>query len=100
MPEPCNRDRTNRLALRFRREPEPRQRRDHHVEGILWRSAGLCRVGERADGVQELNHGSRPAMREDDRKGPGATAAHMIEMNIEVIHPRLELRESVQPGLS
>ena len=39
-------------------------------------------------------------MREDDRKGPGATAAHMIEMNIEVIHPRLELRESVQPGLS
>ena len=60
-------------------------RRDHEVEGVFRASAVRRGIGERADGLEQLDHRAGPAVRDDQRQGVRMPRAHVDEVNVEAV---------------
>ena len=84
---------------RLAREAVARQRRDHHVEGILGAPAVGGRIRERIDDLEQLDHGSRPAVRDDHRHRVRVARLDVDEVDVHAVDLRHELRVGIQPGL-
>jgi hypothetical protein len=80
-------------------EPEARNARQHHVEGVGPVAAVRGRVRQRADDVQELDDRPRPAVRDDQRGGVGFGGADVCEVHMRAVDLGGELRPLVEPGL-
>ena len=72
---------------------------DDDVERVGRVAAVGGRVGERADDVEHLDDGPRPAVRDDDRQGVLVRRLHVDEVDVEAVDLGQELREGVEPGL-
>jgi hypothetical protein len=80
-------------------EAEPRQRRDHQVEGVGRVAPVGARVGERADDVQELHDRARPAVGHDQWQCVRLGGADVEEVDALPVDGSGELRELVEPFL-
>ena len=58
------------------------------------------RVGERADGLEQLDHRARPAVRHDQRQRVLVRRLHVDEVDVHPVDLGLELRQRVQPRLA
>jgi hypothetical protein len=58
----------------------------------------LCgRIGERADRLEQLDHGAGPAVRHDQRQRVLVLRAHVDEVDVDAVDLGDELRQRVQP---
>src|SRR5262249_34846 len=73
------------------------QRRQHEVERILNTAAMRGRVGERTDNFEQLDHRTRPAVRDDQGQRLLVLRLHVDEVDPETVDLGLELRQRVQP---
>ncbi|MNN03438.1 hypothetical protein D3C81_1161260 [compost metagenome] len=71
-------------------------RRNHDIERVIRRAAIGRRVGQRANGLGELENRARPAVRQDDRQRVGVARADVDEMNIHPVDGRDELGQRIQ----
>jgi hypothetical protein len=76
------------------------QRWDDEVKRVLGGAAVRCRVGERADDPEQLDHRARPAVRDDQRQRVLVRRLDVDEVDGHPIDPRLELRQRVQSRLA
>src|SRR5204862_6045459 len=67
---------------RLAREAVAGQGGQHEVEGILGAAAVRGRVGQRADGVDQLHDGAWPAVRPDQRQRVFVLRAHAYEVDV------------------
>jgi len=81
------------------REPVSGHRGSDHIERVLGPAAVPDRIGERADDLGELDEGSGPPVRDEQRKRIPLLRAAVDEMNVETVDVRGELLELVQPTL-
>jgi hypothetical protein len=58
-----------------------------------------CRIAQRADGLEQLEHRAGPAMGHDQRQSIRMTRADVNEVNVESVDLGDELRQGVQPRL-
>ena len=72
------------------------QGRQHQVERVLRLSAVRGRVGERADGLEQLDDRARPAMRHDQRQRVFVLGAHVDEVDVEPVDLGRELGQGVR----
>jgi len=69
------------------------------MEGILAAPAVRGRVGQRADGVEHLDHGAGPAVGHDQRQRVLARRRDVDEVDVHAVDLGHELRQRVQPRL-
>jgi hypothetical protein len=58
-----------------------------------------CRVGWRINNLQLLDHGTRPAMRDDERQRVRVLRANVNEVNVQAVDFGHEIRQAVQSRL-
>ena len=66
------------------------------MEGVLRPPAMSGGIGQRADHLQELQRGARPAMRHDQRHGVRMGRADVGELDVDAVDRGDELRQRVQ----
>ena len=74
--------------------------RQHEVERVLSASAVRGRVGEWADGLEQLDDRARPAVRHDQRQRVLVRRLHVDEVDVQPVDLGLELRQRVQSRLA
>ena len=79
-------------------EAVARHRRQDEIERVLRASAMRGRIGERADGLEQLEHRAGPAMRHDQRQGVRDARADVDEVDVHAVDRRHELRQGVELG--
>jgi hypothetical protein len=87
-----------RVPARLRRragEPVAGQRRHHQVERV----GRVGRIGQRVDHVEKLDHGTRPAVGQEQRDGRLVAGPNMQEVDPLAIDRRDELPVAVEAGL-
>ena len=87
------------LLPRPEREAIAGQRRRHDRESVRRIAAEARRIGEAGNEVQELEHGPRPAVHQQERRRIGPLSRHMQKVQVIVRAGYLELREGVQARL-
>ena len=85
---------------RLAREAVARQGRQHQVECVLGGAAVSGRVGQRADGVEQLDDRAGPAMRHDQRQRVLMPRPDMDEVDVHPVDLGRELRKRVQSRLA
>ena len=70
--------------------------RQHQVEGVLGAAAVRGRVGERADGVQQLEDRAGPAVGHDQRQRVLVRRPHVDEVDVHAVDLGHELRQRVE----
>ena len=85
---------------RLCREAVAGQRRQHEVERVLGVAAVRGRVGERADGLEELDDRAGPAVRHDQRQRVLVRRLHVDEVDVHAVDLGHELRQRVQSRLA
>jgi hypothetical protein len=80
-------------------EAVPGQGRQHQVECVLGGAAVSGRVGQRADGVEQLDDRAGPAVGHDQRQRVLVPRPDVDEADVHPVDLRRELRERVQPRL-
>ena len=73
-------------------EAVARYRWQHEIERILGATAVRGRVGERADGLEQLDDRARPAVRHDQRQRVLMPRLHMDEVDVQPVDLGRELR--------
>ena len=81
-------------------EPVAGQRGQHQVEGVPGAPAVRGRVGQRADGLEQLDDGAGPAVGHDQRQRVLVLRAHVDEVDLDPVDLGLELRQRVQLRLA
>ena len=76
------------------------QGRQHEVERVLGASAVRGRVGERADGLEQLDDRAGPAVRHDQRQRVLVRRPHVDEVDVHAVDLGRELRQRVQLRLA
>ena len=76
------------------------QGRQHQVEGVLGAAAVRRRVGERADGVEQLDDRAGPAVGHDQRQCVLVPRPDVDEVDLDAVDLGGELRQGVQPRLA
>ena len=74
--------------------------RQHEVERVLGASAVRGRVGEWADGLEQLDDRARPAVRHDQRQRVLVGRLHVDEVDVQPVDLGLELRQRVESRLT
>ena len=85
---------------RFTGEAEAGQGRQHQVEGVLGAAAVRGRVGQRADGLKQLDDRAGPAMRHDQRQRVLVPRPDVDEVDVHAVDLGRELRQRVQSALA
>ena len=85
---------------RLAREAVAGQGRQHQVERVLGGAAVSGRVGQRADGVQQLDDRAGPAMRHDQRQRVLMPRPDVDEVDLDPVDLGRELRQRVQSRLA
>ena len=85
---------------RLAREAVARQGRQHQVECVLGVAAVRGRVGERADGLEQLDDRAGPAMRHDQRQRVLMPRPDVDEVDLDPVDLGRELRQRVQSRLA
>ena len=85
---------------RLCREAVAGQRRQHEVERVLALAAVRGRVGERADGLEQLDDRAGPAVRHDQRQRVLVRRADVNEVDVHTVDRGRELRQRVQSRLA
>jgi hypothetical protein len=85
---------------RLARKAVAGQGRQHQVEGVLGGAAVSGRVGQRADGVEELDDRAGPAMRHDQRHRVLMPRPDVDEVDLDPVDLGRELRQRVQSRLA
>ena len=85
---------------RLARETVARQGRQHQVECIAGGATVGSRVGQRADGLEQLDDRAGPAMRHDQRQRVLMPRPDVDEVDIHPVDLGRELRQCVQPFLA
>ena len=80
---------------RLTREAVAGYRRQNQVEGVLGVAAVRRRVGERADGLEQLDDRAGPPVRHDQRQSVLVRRAHVDEVDVHAIDLGGELRQRV-----
>ena len=80
-------------------EPVPGQGGQHEMEGILGAAAVRGRVRQRADGVEQLDHGAGPAVGHDQRQRVLVRRPDVDEVDVHAVDLADELRQRVQARL-
>ena len=75
-------------------------RRQHQVERVLGAAAVRGRVGERADGLEQLDDRAGPAVGHDQRQRVLVRRPHVDEVDLDPVDLGRELRQRVQPRLA
>ena len=70
------------------------------MERVLGASAVRGRVGEWADGLEQLDHRARPAVRHDQRQRVLVSRLHVDEVDVQPVDLGLELRQRIQSRLA
>ena len=81
-------------------EAVPGDGRQHEVERVLGASAVRGRVGQRADGLEQLDDRAGPAVRHDQRQRVLVPRLHVDEVDVHPVDLGLELRQRVQSRLA
>ena len=81
-------------------EPITGQGRQHQVEGVLGGAAVSGRVGQRADGLEQLDDRAGPAMRHDQRQRVLMPGPDVDEVDLDPVDLGRELRQRVQSCLA
>src|SRR4029077_19394554 len=76
------------------------QRRQYQVERVVRLATVRGRVGERTDGLEQLDDRSGPAVRHDQRHRVLVLRLHVDKVDVDPIDLRLELRQRVQSRLA
>ena len=76
------------------------QGRQHEVERVLGVAAVSGRVGQRADGLEQLDDRAGPAVRHDQRQRVLVRRPHVDEVDVDPVDLGRELRQRVQPRLA
>ena len=84
---------------RLAREAVAGQGRQHQVECVLGGAAVSGRVGQRADGLQQLDDRAGPAVRHDQRQRILMPRPDVDEVDLDPVDLGRELRQRVQPRL-
>ena len=100
MPSVSDADGTPAELGRLVGEAVPGNGRQHEVERVLRASAVRGRVGEWADGLEQLDDRTRPAVRHDQRQRVLVRRLHVDEVDVEPVDLGLELRQRVQSRLA
>src|SRR5262249_41867195 len=79
------------------REPVTGQRGDDDVESVLRAATVRGWIRKRAYGLELLDDGSRPTVRDDQRQRIRMARAQMDEVNVHPVDGRNELRKGVEP---
>ena len=66
------------------------------MEGILGAAAVRGRVGQRADGLEQLDHGAGPAVRHDQRQRVLVLRPDVDEVDVHAVDLGRELRQRIQ----
>ena len=69
------------------------------MEGILGAAAVRGRVGQRADGVEHLDNGARPAVRHDQWQRVFVLGLDVDEVDVHAVDRGRELRKRIEPCL-
>ena len=85
---------------RLAREAVAGQGRQHQVECVLGGAAVSGRVGQRADGLEQLDDRAGPAMRHDQRQRVLVPRPDVDEVDLDPVDLGRELRQRVQPRLA
>ena len=85
---------------RLAREAVAGQGRQHQVERVLGGAAVRGRVGQRADGLQQLDDRAGPAVRHDQRQRVLVPRPDVDEVDLDPVDLGRELRQRVQPRLA
>ena len=80
-------------------EAVPGQGGQHEMKGILGAAAVRGRVRQGPDGVDQLDHGTGPAVGHDQRQRVLVRRTHMDEVDVDAVDLGRELRQRVQLGL-
>jgi hypothetical protein len=70
------------------------------VEGVLGGAAVRGRVGQRADGLEQLDDRAGPAVGHDQRQRVLVRRLDVDEVDVHPVNLGRELRQRVQPGLT
>ena len=81
---------------RFAREAVTGERRNHQMKSVARIAAMRRRIDERPDALQELDHRSRPAVRENQRQRIARAGPDMQEMNLHAVDARAVLAEAIE----
>ena len=81
-------------------EAVPGDGRQHEIERVLGPSAVRGRVGQRPDGLEQLDDRAGPAVRHDQRQRIRVRRLHVDEVHVLTVDLGLELRQRVQPRLA
>ena len=84
---------------RLAREAVTGHGRQHEVERVLRVSAVRGRVGEGADGLEQLDHRARPAVGHDQRQRVLVLRLDVDEVDLDPVDLGRELRKRVEPRL-
>ena len=95
-PGPCRPAQIPAHLDRLAGEPVPGQGGQHEMEGILGAAAVRGRVRQRADGVEQLDHGAGPAVRHDQRQRVLVLGLDVDEVDLHAVDLGRELRQRVQ----
>ena len=87
------------LLPRAERESIARQRRRDDRESVCRIAAEARRIGEAGNEIQELEHGSRPAMHQQERRRIRPLSRDMQKVQVVIRSRHLELREGVEARL-
>ena len=85
---------------RLAREAVAGQGRQDEVERVLGPATVRGRVGERADGIEQLDDRAGPAVRHDQRHRARVRRPHVDEVDVHPVDLGHELRQCVQPRLA
>ena len=85
---------------RLAREAVAGYRRQHQVEGVPGVAAVSGRVGQRADGLEQLDDRAGPAVGHDQRHGVLVLRAHVDEVDLDPVDLGRELRQRVELRLA
>jgi hypothetical protein len=81
-------------------EAVARQGRQHQVERVFGGAAVRGRVGERADGLEQLDDRAGPAVGHDQRQRVLVSRPDVEEVQLDPVDRGRELRQRVQAGLA
>ena len=95
-PGPCGPDQVPADLGRLGGEAVAGQGGQHEVEGILGAAAVRGRVGQRADGVDQLDHRAGPAVGHDQRQRVLVRRLDVDEVDVHAVDLGDELRQRVQ----
>ncbi|MNF71241.1 hypothetical protein D3C84_531870 [compost metagenome] len=69
---------------------------NHDIERVLRTPAVSRRVGQRANGVEEFELRTRPAMGQDQRHGIGVARTDMDKLDVDTVNGGHELRQGIE----